>query len=205
MNLATGIKWGAAGKGRGGKWKRKLNFNYVNYLHLYLVTALTIWKSRMPKGLLFAHFKYSWHLINLLCWACWIWWAEPALASPALSSLGSGTGSTSGCSAKTTDQSRKLTVKALLGPPLCWEPYWFQEGDGWMCSMSVSAIRAFWTGFACWHFAMTWGFAQALTQLLKSGRTALWTRAKQWGGRRRKYLLSTAIIYHFQTVQQDKE
>lgn len=71
MNLATGIKWGAAGKGRGGKWKRKLNFNYVNYLRLYLVTALTIWKSRMPKGLLFAHFKYSWHLITLLCWACW--------------------------------------------------------------------------------------------------------------------------------------
>lgn len=199
MNLATGIKWGAAGKGRGGKWKRRLNFNYVNYLCLYLVTALTIWKSRMLEGLIFAHFKYSWHLKHLLSWA---WWAEQALTSPALSSLSS----ISGCSAKTTDQSRKLTVKALLGPlrGLCWEPYWFQEGDGWMCSMSVSAIQAFWTGFACWHFTMTWVSAQALTQLLKSGRTAQRTRAEKWGGRRRKYLLSTAIIYHFQTVQQDK-
>lgn len=164
----------------------------------------------MLKGLIFARFKYSWYLKYLLSWAWWTWSAEPALAAPALSSLGCSTGSTSGCSTKSTDQSRKLTVKALLGLSrdfrrLCWEPHWFQEGDGWMCSTSVSAIQEFWTGFACWHFTMTWVFAQALTQLLKSGRTALQKRSKQWGGRRRKYLLSTAIIYNFQTVQQDKE
>lgn len=71
MNLATGIKWGAAGKGRGGKKKRRLNFNYVNYLCQYLVTALTIWKSRMLEGLIFAHFKYSWYLKYLLSCAWW--------------------------------------------------------------------------------------------------------------------------------------
>lgn len=160
MNLATGIKWSAAGKGRGGKWKRRLNFNCINYLCLYLVTALKIWKNRMLEGLIFAHFKYSWHLKYLLSWAWWTWWAEPALASPALSSLGSSTGSTSGCSAKAKDQSRKLTVKALLGPlrRLCWEPYWFQEGDGWMCSMSVSAIQAFLDWFCMLTFHYDLGF-----------------------------------------------
>lgn len=71
MNLATGIKWGAAGKGRGEKQKRRLNFNYVNYLCQYLVTAPTIWKSRMLEGLIFALFKYSWYLKYLLSWAWW--------------------------------------------------------------------------------------------------------------------------------------
>lgn len=102
---------------------------------------------------------------------------------------------------------QKLTVKALPGPLVQGAKctYWFWEGDRWMYSMSVSAIQTFWTSFACWHFTMTWVFAQALTQLLTLGRTVLQTRGKQWGGRRRKYLLSRAIIYHFQTVRQDKE
>lgn len=58
--------------------------------------------------------------------------------------------------------------------------------------------------FFFWHSTITWVFAQPLAQLLKLGRRALWTSGKQWG-RRRRYLLSRAIIYHFQTVRQDKE
>lgn len=59
--------------------------------------------------------------------------------------------------------------------------------------------------FCALTFHYDLGFAQTLTQLLKLGRTVLWTRGKQRGGRRRKYLLSRAIIYHFQTGRQDKE
>lgn len=69
MNLAMGIKWNAAGKGKEGKWKRRLNFNYVNYLCLHLVTALTIWKSRVLEGLIFVCFKHSWRFKGLPCWA----------------------------------------------------------------------------------------------------------------------------------------
>lgn len=81
--------------------------------------------------------------------------------------------------------------------------YSFWEQDKWMYNRLYQQSRCF-KLFFFWHSTITWVFAQPLAQLLKLGRRALWTSGKQWG-RRRRYLLSRAIIYHFQTVRQDKE